>query len=343
MRKGVLLFVTLVALLAMVAGPVFASGGSEKAKKDLTIGVVIPYEIGWFSAFHKGVEVVAKAEGVKIVWAYNNYKADEETKAVQNLISMGVDGINLTAVTPESAEYSCRLANDAKIPIQITESGKAEGKGKPIAIIDFDWNGIYRYIADNLRKDVQGPMSIINIQGMAGSAPVNAGIQGFKDEMAKLGNMKLATEIEYGNYAAAPSLALMQNYIQAGLKFNVAVGSCQEITDGIIQGLKQANLRDKVTVVSVNGGEMDVDNIQKGNIDYILSQSPGLHGMICAANLIAYLKGGTYQKSTYSPVIWVNKDTYKTELIPWAMDDSWLPVVKEFLKSGKVDLSLRKA
>ncbi len=339
MRKSVVLIVAFFAVLSIVAMPVFADGGN--GKKDLTIGVCIPYEIGWFSAFHKGVEVMAKAEGVKVVWVYNNYKAADETKAIQDLISMGVDGINLTAVTPESAEYSCELANDAKIPIQITESGTAEGRGKPIAIIDFDWKGIYRYIADNLRKDSQGPLSIINIQGMAGSAPVNAGIQGFKDEMSKLPDMKLATEIEYGNYAAAPSLALMQNYIQSGLKFNVAVGSCQEITDGIIQALKQANLRDKVTVVSVNGGEMDVDNMEKGNIDYILSQSPGLHGMICAANLIAYLKGETYQHKTFSPVVWVNQKTWRTELIPWAMDETWLPVVKEFLKSGKVKLELK--
>ncbi len=342
MKKVCMLFAVL-AIVALIAAPVFAGGTAEKkTTKALTVGVCIPYEIGWFTAFHKGFDVVAKAEGVTVKWVYNNYKADDETKAIQNLISLGVDGINLTAVTPESAEYSCRLANEAKIPIQITESGVGQGKGVPIAVIDFNWEGIYRYIADNLRKDVQGPLSVINIQGMAGSPPVMAGIQGFKDQMSKLPDMKLATEIQYGNYAAEPSLKLMQNYIQSGLKFNVAVGSCQEITDGIIQGLKEANLRDKVTVVSVNGGPMDVDNIQKGNIDFILSQSPGLHGMICAANLIAYLKGETYQKRTFSPVIWVDKNTWQSKLIPWDMDESWMPVVKEFLKTGEVKLELRK-
>jgi ABC-type sugar transport system substrate-binding protein len=89
---------------------------SMAAEKTYTMGVVIPYEIGWFTAFHKGFEQIANREGVKLVWQYHNYKADEETKAIQNLITMGVDAINLTAVTPSSAEYSCRLANEANIP-----------------------------------------------------------------------------------------------------------------------------------------------------------------------------------------------------------------------------------
>jgi len=65
--------------------------GSMAVEKTYTVGVVIPYEIGWFTAFHKGFEQIANRENVKLVWQYHNYKADDETKAVQNLITMGVD------------------------------------------------------------------------------------------------------------------------------------------------------------------------------------------------------------------------------------------------------------
>jgi len=286
--------------------------------------------------------LVAQVEGVKPVRLHHNYKADEETKAVENLITMGVDGINVTAATPESAEYSCRLANEAGIPIQVTESGVAEGKGKPFADIDFNWNEIYRYIARNLRNDIEGPISIINIQGFAGSPPVMQGIAGFEDEISKLDDMKLATDVQFGDYATDKSLAVMKTLIQSGLEFNVAVGSCQEITEGIIQALREENVpRDQVIVASVNGGPMDVENLKKGNMDYCLSQSPGLHGMICAANLIAKLKGQTYQEKAYSPVIWVNLKTWEADLIPWDVDESWLPVVSEFIKTGQYKPELR--
>jgi len=335
LRNFILIFaIFVIAFSSIVVG--------AQENKQLTVGYVIPYEIGWFSSFVQGFELVAQVEGVKTVRLHHNYKADEETKAVENLITMGVDGINVTAATPESAEYSCRLANEAGIPIQVTESGVAEGKGKPLADIDFNWNEIYRFIARNLRNDIEGPISIINIQGFAGSPPVMQGIAGFKDEISKLEDMKLATDVQFGDYATDKSLSVMKTLIQSGLEFNVAIGSCQEITEGIIQALKEENVpRDKVVVVSVNGGPMDVENLKKGNIDYCLSQSPGLHGMICAANLIAMLKSQTYQKKTYSPVVWVNQKTWEAELIPWDMDDSWLPVVQEFIKTGQYKPELR--
>jgi ABC-type sugar transport system substrate-binding protein len=145
-KKLVFGLAILLALLAL-ANPAFAKGK--------VIGVVIPYEIGWFTAFHQGFELVTKSQGDKIVWAYHNYKAEDETKAVENLIAQGVDAINVTSVTPQSAEYSCRLANEAGIPIQITESGIAEGKGKPFADIDFNWFDVYKVVADGLRKDLK--------------------------------------------------------------------------------------------------------------------------------------------------------------------------------------------
>jgi ABC-type sugar transport system substrate-binding protein len=325
----------------MVSTSLFAGGAAEQ-DKELTVGYVIPYEIGWFAAFVQGFELVAAAEGVKTTRLHHNYNPAEENTAVQNLITLGVDGINVTSATGESAEYSARLANEADIPIQVTESGVAEGKGKPFAVIDFDWNKIYQYIAQNIRNDVDGDLSLINLQGFLGTPPVMQGIGGLTSELAKLDGMKLATDVQDGQYATAPSIDITKALVQSGLDFNVAIGSCQEITEGIIQALKEENIpRGDVTIVSVNGGPMDVENLKKGNVDYVLSQSPALHGMICALNLISKLKGETYQEKTYSPVMWVNQDTWEKDLIPWDMDESWMPVVEEFIKTGEYKPELR--
>jgi len=334
--KGLLILLIIVMTATMIIPSTFAA-------KQVTVGVVIPYEVGWFGAFKQGFEVVAKEEGVKLVWQYHNYKADQETTAIQNLITMGVDAINVTAATSDSAQYSCSLANDAKIPIQVTESGIAAGKGKPVANIDFNWAQIYRYLVDNLRKDQKGPLSLVYISGIAGSPTITQAITGLKDEITKVKDVKLATDVQYGDYATDKSLNITKSLVQSGLKFNVAIGVCQEATEGIIQGLKEQNIdRSKVTVISVNGGPMDVENFKKGNLDYAVSQSPSLHGMICAENLISYLKGRTYQKKTYSPIVWVSAKTWQKDLIPWDMNASWLPVVKEFVKTGNYKPALRK-
>jgi len=337
MKKVV--FVLLVAfMLSVFVIPV----GSGMAAEDITIGVVIPYEIGWFSAFREGFEMIAEKENVNVMWQYHNYRADEETTAIQNLIIMGVDAINLTAVTPSSAEYSCRLANEAGIPIQITESGIAEGEGKPFADIDFNWFDVYYTVAHSLREDVPGELEVVWIQGFAGTPPVMQGIQGFIDTIEDLDGISLATDVQYGDYATAPSLDIMKTLVQAGLDFNVAMGASQEITEGIIQGLREENVDlDEVTIVSVNGGPMDIENLKRGYLDFVLSLSPGLHGMICAQNLINYMKGETYQEKSYSPIVWCSQDDWEETLIPWYLDESWFPVVEEFVETGEYVPELR--
>ena len=269
--KKLLFALSVVAVLVMIAAPVFAGGSQED--QELTVGVVIPYEIGWFTAFHEGFQKIADREGVKVVWAYNEYQADKETEAIQNLITKGVDGINVTSVTPSSAEYSARLANEADIPIQITESGIADGKGKPFADIDFNWFEVYRTVAEGLRNDLQGDLKVLWLQGFAGTAPVMQGDQGFKEAIAGMQGISLATDPQDGKYAVANSLDITKALIQGGLDFNVGIGGSQEMADGIIQALKEENISlDDVTVVAVNGGPMDVENFKQGNLDFALSQ-----------------------------------------------------------------------
>lgn len=329
--KKVLFALVAMAVLVMIAAPVFA-GGEDEGK---TIGVVIPYEIGWFTAFHEGFQKIADRNGYEVVFAYNNYNPEDETEAIQNLITQGVDAINVTSVTPASAEYSARLANEEGIPIQITESGIAPGEGKPFADIDFNWFEVYETVAKGLRADLDGPLNVLWIQGFAGSAPVMQGIQGFTDAIAGMGDVRLVTDVQYGEYNTQVTLDIVKALIQGGLEFNVAIGGSQEMAGGIIQALKEENIPlEDVAVVTVNGGPEDVVAFQDGELDFALSQSPGLHGMICAANLIAYMEGETYQTQTYSPIIWIDSDNWEENIIPWGVDAAWFPVVDEFILTG---------
>lgn len=333
-KKSLLALAVLLAL-ALLASPAFAA-------PKYVVGVVMPYEIGWFDSFHKGFQLAADRNNAKLVFQYSNYKADEELKAVQNVIAMGVDAINVTSVSPAAAEYACRLANEAKIPIQITESGIAEGKGKPFADVDFNWFEIYRTVARGLRKDLKGDLSVVWVQGFAGTPPVMQGIEGFKGEIAKIKGIKLATDVQYGDYSTEKTMPVMNALVESGVKFNVAIGACQEITEGIITSIKQEKVDRKwVTIVTVNGGPMDVENFKDGDLDFALSLSPGLHGMICASNIFAYLNKQTYQKKSYSPIVWTSRKDWQQKLIPWDMDPSWFSVVDEFVKSGQFKPELK--
>jgi ABC-type sugar transport system substrate-binding protein len=197
-------------------------------------------------------------------------------------------------------------------------------------------------VATSLRKAEQGELKVLWLQGFLGTPPVMQGIEGFKNTVKGLDGIKLATDVQDGQYATAPSLDITKAFIQGGLDFNVAMGACQEITDGMIQALQEENVSpDDVIVITVNGGPMDIQNFKDGELDYCLSLSPGLHGMICAQNLINYLNKKTYQKKSYSPIVWTTADDWQEKLIPWDVDSSWFPVVDEFVKTGKYKPELK--
>lgn len=339
MKRFGFLFALLL-VFAVLVSPVFARGAADR--EELTIGVVIPYEIGWYSAVYEGYSLIAEQEGANLVWQYHEYQPDLETNAVQNLIAMGVDAINLTAATPESAQYSAQLANEAGIPLQITESGIAEGPGAPFADIDFNWYELYQKLARELRAAESGDLNILWLQGFLGSPPVIQGIRGFEDAIAEIDGMRLVTEPQDGQYATEPSLNITKAMVQAGLDFNVVMGSSQEITEGIIQGLREEGVNlDDVIIVTINGGPTDVVNLRNGYIDYTMSISPGLHAMINAQNLINSQTGRPFLEQAYSPMVWCTRDDWEETLIPWDVDLSWLPVVNDFIANGEYNPDLR--
>ena len=88
MKKGLAIIAILLMLFAVLS-PLTAKGADEK-KDQLTVGVVIPYQIGWFAAFHQGFSLVAEAENVKLVWQFHEYSPDKEANASKP-VGIGVD------------------------------------------------------------------------------------------------------------------------------------------------------------------------------------------------------------------------------------------------------------
>ncbi|MFW6138804.1 MAG: sugar ABC transporter substrate-binding protein [Spirochaetota bacterium] len=343
-RKWLGMFVV---LLIMVVPFTMVFGAKKEAEKEkpvseMEIGYVVPYEIGWYKYYIQGFELVCEKNGVETVRLHNQYKPKMELDAVQDLITRGVDAINVTSPTPESAQHVCQLANEAGIPIQVTETTVAEGPGEAFARIDFDWYEINKVLIDKLREDVQGEIKIAYIAGMAGSAPVELMIQGMKAGIKEYDDVSLVS-LRYGDYKIDKSLNIMQDWLQAGLDFNVVIGACQEITEGAIQAINQSGVDpDSIVVVSTNGGPMDTQNIKDGEIDFCMSYSPGINGAIYARNMIAYLKGEKYQELAYGPYVWTSQDNYLEKYIPWNVDESWLPVVEQFVKTGEYDRSIQR-
>ena len=347
MKSKTLCFVLFVILVIGSFSAAFASKDGDgaakgKAAEGLELGYVIPYEVGWYTYFVQGFEMVCEEYGVKTTRLHNQYNPQEELTAVQDLITRDVDVICVTSPTPESAQHVAQLANEAGIPIQVTETTISDGPGKAFARLDFDWYTINEAIIDALRKDEKGELKIVYIAGMAGSAPVQLMLEGIYAAVEKYDDVELVS-MQYGDYKIDKSMNIMQDWLQAGLDFNVAIGACQEITEGIIQAINQSGVDpDSIVVVSSNGGPMDTQNVADGEIDYVMSYSPGVNGAIYARNVIAYMNDEPYQELAYGPWVWTSADNYLDTYLTWDVTEAYLPIVEKFVKTGKYDASLLK-
>ena len=67
MRSKVLCAVLLVIFVSVAFSAAFAErgDGKEKPVEDMEIGYVIPYEIGWYTYFVQGFELVCEDHGIK--------------------------------------------------------------------------------------------------------------------------------------------------------------------------------------------------------------------------------------------------------------------------------------
>jgi ABC-type sugar transport system substrate-binding protein len=337
-KKWSLVLVTLIVSLFML----FVVTGAKKKEavqgkkplNEMVVGYVMPYMQGWFAYWDIGWKTVMDENGIETRKILTDWVPEKEIQAVRDFISQGVDAINVESGNPDAAQNMVQIANEAGIPIQIENSSVSPGPGVYIADIEFDWVGIGKLFGEKISQLWPGS-KVVEIQGMAGFWPVEGQIIGMKEIMAKTGKYKRVA-LHYTDYAVETAMKIMRDIVQSGLEYDVVVCGTQEIAEGVIEVLKAEGLLHKKIVIVGNGGPLDVKNLEDGELDGCIVQTPGFHAMLCALSMIEFLKGNSVPKLVYSPVVWVTPKDYKTKAIPWQVDKSWIPVAQEFMKTGKL-------
>lgn len=307
----------------------------EKPLSEMVVGYIMPYNLGWFAYLGDAFDLVCNQYGIKTIRLLSWWEAEKEIQAVQDLVAIGVDAINVCSGGPDAAQRDCQIANEANIPISIEDSAIAEGPGKPITDIEFDW-----YLAGQMMAEKaieHGGTKVVSIQGIAGVGPVELQNQGLMDVAESTGKLEVV-KIEYCEYMEDLAYTAIKDIVQSGLEFDVVIGGCMELTEGVIEGLKSENVDlDDVFIMSCNGGPMDVVNFDEGELDGAISQSPGFHGLLCALTVVEYLKGNPPPELVFTPIIWVDQSNYKEKTLPWHMDTTWIPIAEEFIRTGELE------
>jgi simple sugar transport system substrate-binding protein len=271
----------------------------------ITVGFAqVGAESGWRTANTDSYkEYFVEENGFKLVFADANQDADKQKQDVRDLISQGVELIDLAPVTDSGWEPVLQEAKDAGIPLIISDrqlsvpedlyltyfGGDMRAEGDRVV----DW--IKSYAAD---QGITDPINVVHLQGTMGSSA-----QKGRSEALSVGAPANDWNVVYeqtGEFTQAKGQEVMESFLQQGKDFNVIYSENDDMTYGAIDALVAHGLDPKDYIIaSFDGNKSAVQMVVDGTIDVIGECDPLLGPQV--GELIKQAAAGeTIAKITYS-------------------------------------------
>jgi len=306
--KRSLLILPALALVVLIAAPIFASGGGEKKVKTIAFmpGVADPF----YYTMEKGVRAKAKELGVNIV--VGDYPAtwgpEVQTPNLQALMAKG--GIDLLLIAPTSTTAlvaPLKAISDKGIPVITVDTylgdgdySKASDYNFPLAYIGTDNKLGGKQVAENLAKLIgqKGKVYVVNTNPDTSSV-IDRG-NGFKEGIAEFPNITLVGMdycLDNQQKAAELTTAALQKDPDIAGIFGVNVFSAQ----GSAQAVKNAGLVGAVKIASWDATQTLIDALKGGDIDLVLAQKPAEIGSLAVDAGYKYLTQKTAPQKKIIP------------------------------------------
>lgn len=297
-----------------------STGNSDEQKEKLTFGY-IAYNMKdvWNMYSAEAFEYAGKEKGVDTIIHDSENSLEKSVALMQDLINKKVDGISVFPISPEQAATLGRMANDAGIPITYENLRPGDNAGDYISVIAAEYDIIgeegFNFIAETWPG-----AKVLFVAGAKGGGVYESYQVGIDRAMEKVKDKVTIVDIVHGDWETEKSMNVTQSFIQSGKEFDVIFANSELMAKGVMNALKEANLQDKVKIVSTGGGPDGLKMIEDGEITATMSAPVSLQGLITFKNLYQYLNGKTPEKFTPLPIIPVTKDKL-AEAVSWEVDE----------------------
>lgn len=309
------------------AQPGTSTGDASPSAEPLEFGYIMPGGDPWYVYAKDGFLLAAAQNGVEVSVVNSNYDQQTELANVDDLITKGVDGINIFSFNPDGAQLAAQKANEAGIPLTIEMSALADGPGEIVTDVEFDWSGLGVMMADKLAENFPGAR-VLEITGLIGQGPVDLFLAALQDRMEELGKNELVS-IQAADYSREKAMNVMQNMLQSGEEFDVVHVGNEDMAMGVIQVLKDAGkLNNPIKVVSNNGSPEGLEAIKAGDLTFTVSTSPGVEGLVCFEALYRHVMGQTVPKQVMIPMAFIDKSNVDTA-VAWEVDEAAYEQVRQ--------------
>lgn len=262
----------MVAILTMGLLAACGSGetsGSESEKDGIVIGAAMPvFDDKWLSYLYDGIKEYDEAHDdveVKMVDAKND--AGKQFSQVETFIVQQVDAILINPVETDAVGPMVDAANEAGIPVVVVNRMPDEETMEKIyAYVGSESVEAGTIQMEKVAELLGGKGNIGILNGTLGQESVVNRTKGNKDVLEKNPEMKLIRE-QTGDYQRSQGMTVMENWIQAGDKFDAIVANNDEMAIGAIMALEAAGKRGDIIVAGIDGTIDALEYVKEGKLN----------------------------------------------------------------------------
>ena len=260
-------FRKLAALAAVIAVSAGLLTGCAAGPKEVKIGASFPVLDAFLQKVADGMTAAAEAQGAKIDIVAADNKVDTQLSQVENFISQGVSAILVVAVDTSAAGPMTEAAQAANIPLVYVNRKPADlPSGVPYV-------GSQSLVSGTLEMEQLALLAgnkgnVVIMEGEVTNEAALDRTKGCNDVVAKYPDMKVV-KTAAADWDRAKGQALMENWLQSGVDFNIVCANNDEMALGAILALKAAGKTLGAGGVLVGGVDATADalaSLQAGEL-----------------------------------------------------------------------------
>jgi ribose transport system substrate-binding protein len=278
--------------------------GDLKPQKKYKIGVILKSLTNqYWQGIQKGVQAAGTKYGVEAtVQAASSEKAQTEQLTIaQTLVGQKFDAY---VVAPESTSNLTPALNAMK------------GQGVPIVNVDDARVAATVYsgpnheldgsqAADQLAKLFPDGGKVAQVEGQSGSSAAILRIKGFKDGVAKHGNLTLAASVP-GDWDANKAYSAAQQVIRQNPDLKGIYANNDTMAIGVAKAVQESGK--PIAVIGTDGVPEAIAGVRNGSMTATVSPLPYWEGYWALESAVALLEGKQVPPWVVSPAQLITKD-----------------------------------
>ena len=302
MRKQ---FFLILILITVVSNVTQALGRNEKSNEGLLFAAsYMTLNNPFFVALHQSIDEAVTEHKDRVVALNPDYDQILQITQIEDLLSLGIDGIFLNPVDWKGIRPALEAAEKAGVPVFVVDAPVYDDSLVISTIVSDNYEAGKLAGIDLLSHLDNGNIVILDHPT---NKPSIDRIHGFLDVLDSQLNFTVVSRLSaFGTLEEA--LPQMENALQVHKKIDVVFGSNDPTSLGAIAALVGAKRLSGTLVYSVDGSPEGKEMIKSGLMTGSSAQSPREIGRIAVELMYDYLDGKSVPPNQYVQVTLITRD-----------------------------------